>query len=33
MARLLAPLIRRRVAGRAQADLQRLKNLCENDSF
>jgi hypothetical protein len=32
LARLLEPLIRRRVAARAQADLQRLKNLCENDA-
>ena len=33
LARLLEPLIRRRVAARAEADLQRLKNLCENDSY
>jgi hypothetical protein len=32
LVRLLEPLIRRRVAARAQADLQRLKNLCENDA-
>ena len=30
MARLLEPLIRRRVATRARADLQRLKHLCES---
>ena len=29
VARLLEPLIRRRVATRARADLQRLKHLCE----
>jgi hypothetical protein len=33
LARLLEPLIRRRVAARARADLQRLKNLCEKDAF
>jgi hypothetical protein len=32
LGRLLEPLIRRRVAARARADLQRLKNLCENDA-
>jgi hypothetical protein len=32
LARLFEPLIRRRVAARAEADLQRLKNLCENDA-
>jgi len=32
LARLLEPLIRRRVAARARADLQRLKQLCENAS-
>jgi hypothetical protein len=32
LARLLEPLIRRRVAARGQADLKRLKNLCENDA-
>ena len=30
VARLLEPLIRRRVATRARADLQRLKQLCES---
>ena len=30
MARLFEPLIRRRVAARARADLQRLKHLCES---
>jgi len=30
VARLLEPLIRRRVATRARADLQRLKHLCES---
>lgn len=30
VARLLEPLIRRRVAARARADLQRLKQLCES---
>lgn len=30
LARLLEPLIRRRVAAPARADLQRLKHLCEN---
>jgi hypothetical protein len=32
LARVLEPLIRRRVAARARADLQRLKNLCEKDA-
>ena len=32
LAPLLEPLIRRRVAARAHADLQRLKHLCENDA-
>jgi len=31
VARLLQPLIRRRVSGRARADLQRLKQLCESE--
>jgi uncharacterized protein YndB with AHSA1/START domain len=31
-AKLLQPLIRRRVAARARADLQRLKHLCESDA-
>ena len=32
LARLPEPLIRRGVLARAEADLQRLKNLCENDA-
>lgn len=31
LTRLLEPLIRRRVAARARADLQRLKHLCESE--
>jgi hypothetical protein len=32
LAKLLEPLIRRRVAARARADLRRLKNLCESST-